>query len=259
MQGEGPLDILPLWAFGLGTLVLVLFAVEGGYRLGRRRWKQTEHETEAPVGAMVGASLGLLAFMLAFTFGLAAQRYDRRRDLLVDEANAIGTAYLRAEMLPERGAEIRRLLREYVEARLQAMRKEGVVEGIRRSERLQGQLWTEAAAVGQRNPTSIIVGLFVQSLNDVIDMHGKRLFADLRNRVPGIIWAALFSIAFFSLAAMGYHSGISGTVRSISQLAVALSFAAVIGLIADLDRPQAGTLTVSPQSLIDLQQSMSAP
>src|SRR6059058_6240216 len=85
---------------------------------------------EAPVGTMVGATLGLLAFILAFTFGLAATRFDTRRQLLLDEANAIGTTYLRAGMLPEQGEQIRALLRDYVDARLDAVRSGNVAKGI---------------------------------------------------------------------------------------------------------------------------------
>ena len=107
MQIYGPLDALPLWGFFVAVLFLVLLSVEGGYRLGQYRRRRSEQELEAPVGAMVGATLGLLAFMLAFTFGSAADRFDSRKQLLLDEANAIGTAYLRAGMLPDRRQEIR--------------------------------------------------------------------------------------------------------------------------------------------------------
>jgi len=89
----------------------------GKFRLSRR-----EQEKEAPVGTMVGATLGLLAFILAFTFGLASSRFDNRRQLLLDEANALGTTYLRAGMLPEWGEEVRRLLRDYIGPRLDAVR-----------------------------------------------------------------------------------------------------------------------------------------
>ena len=105
------LDVLPLWGLFLAIVVLVLAAIEGGYRLGSYRHRQSGREKEAPVGAMVGATLGLLAFMLAFTFGMAASRFDTRKQLVLDEANAIGTTYLRAAMLPERRDEIRALLR----------------------------------------------------------------------------------------------------------------------------------------------------
>src|SRR5215471_9222007 len=134
MQSNGPLDVLPLWGLFLAILLLVLLSVEGGYRLGIYRRSRSEEEKEAPVGAMVGATLGLLAFMLAFTFGLAAARFDTRRHVLLDEANAIGTTYLRAGMLPERGEQIRTLLRDYVAARLEAVESGNIAEGIGRSE-----------------------------------------------------------------------------------------------------------------------------
>jgi hypothetical protein len=259
MQSNGPLDALPLWGLFLAILLLVLLSVEGGYRLGKYRRSRSEEEKEAPVGAMVGATLGLLAFMLAFTFGLAATRFDTRRQVLLDEANAIGTTYLRAGMLPEQREAIRTLLRDYVDVRLEAVRSGNVTEGIRRSEHLQDQLWAQAVAIGEHNPTSIVVGLFVQSLNEVIDLHAKRVTAGLRNRIPGAIWVALFAVAVLSLAAMGYHAGLSRTSRSLAELAVACTFSVVIGLIADLDRPQEGVLKVSQQALMDLRQSMQGP
>src|SRR6478736_1341916 len=116
------LDQLPLWGLFLTIVVLVLAAIEGGYRLGSYRHRQEGREKEAPVGAMVGATLGLLAFMLAFTFGMAASRFDTRKQLVLDEANAIGTTYLRAAMLPEKRDEVRDLLRSYVDARLEGVR-----------------------------------------------------------------------------------------------------------------------------------------
>src|SRR4029077_11356500 len=104
----------------------------GKFRLSRR-----EQEKETPVGTMVGATLGLLAFILAFTFGLAAARFDTRRQVILDEANAIGTTYLRAGMLPERREEIQTLLRNYVNTRLEAVRPGNIAEGIRQSENIQ--------------------------------------------------------------------------------------------------------------------------
>ena len=252
----GLLDALPLWGLFLAIVALVLISIEGGYRLGNYRRSRSNTEKEAPVGAMVGSTLGLLAFFLAFTFGLAANRFDTRRQVLLDEANAIGTAYLRAGMLPDRREEIRVLLRDYVDTRLNAVQSGRIAEGIRRSEQLQEQLWTQAVALGETHPTSIVVGLFVQSLNEVIDLHAKRVAVGVRNRIPGVIWVALFAIAVLSLTAMGYHAGLAATSRSPAVLVVAFTFSAVIGVIADLDRPQDGFLTTSQQAMIDLQQSM---
>jgi hypothetical protein len=208
---------------------------------------------------MVGATLGLLAFILAFTFGLAAARFDTRRQVLLNEANAIGTTYLRAGMLPDRAQQIRGLLRDYVGTRLEAVQSGKVAEGVRRSEEIQQQVWLEAETVGQKNPNSIVIGLFVQSLNQMIDLHAERLQAGLRSRIPGAIWLGLFAVAALSLSTMGYHAGLSGTRRSLAIVAVAVTFSVVIELIADLDRPQEGVLRISQQALLDVQRSMNPP
>jgi|ERR1041384_3148883 hypothetical protein len=258
MQNNTTLDALPLWGLFIVILLVVLISVEFGYRLGRYRRRGSEQEKEAPVGTMVGATLGLLAFILAFTFGLAAARFDTRRQVVLDEANAIGTTYLRAGILPERGEEIRALLRNYVDTRLKAIRSGNIAQGIRQSEDIQYKVWTEAEAVGKQNPDSIVVGLFVQSLNEVIDLHAKRVQAGTRSRIPGAIWIGLFAVAVFSLAGVGYQAGLTGTRRSLEVFAVALTFSVVIELIADLDRPQQGVLRVGQHALLDLQRSMSS-
>ena len=112
-------NVIPIWGLFLVTAAVVLLSLEAGYRLGRYRSALDQHEKEASTGTMVGATLGLLAFLLAFTFNMASSRYDARRQAFLSEVTAIGTAYLRADLLPEpyRG-ESRDLLREYVDLRL---------------------------------------------------------------------------------------------------------------------------------------------
>src|SRR5262245_13601921 len=259
MESNGLLDAVPLWGLFIAILFIVLVAVECGYRTGKYRRDHREREKETPVGTMVAATLGLLALILAFTFGLAAARFDARRQVLLDEANAIGTTYLRAGMLPDKGEQIRTLLRDYVGTRIEAVRSNKITEGIGRSENIQNELWAQAESVAEQNPNSIVVGLFVQSLNQMIDLHAARLQASLRSRIPGAIWIGLFAVAALSLATMGYHSGMVGTRRSLTVLAVAFTFSVVIELIADLDRPQEGVLRVSQQAMLDLQRSMKAP
>ncbi|MGE5208126.1 MAG: hypothetical protein ACM3KL_02220 [Alphaproteobacteria bacterium] len=259
MQTATAIDTLPLWGLFVVILIVVLLSVECGYHLGKYRRSRPEQEKEAPVGTMVGATLGLFAFILAFTFGLAATRFDTKRQVLLDEANAIGTTYLRAGMLPERGEQIRALLRDYVGVRLNAVKSGKIEEGMRRSDHIQQQVWAEAETVAEKNPNSIIVGLFVQSLNEMIDLHAKRVQAGLRSRIPGAIWLGLFAVAALSLTAMGYHTGLAGARRSLAILAVAIAFSVVIELIADLDRSQEGVLKISQQPLLDVQRSMSVP
>ncbi|HEY5705121.1 MAG TPA: hypothetical protein VIS96_06065 [Terrimicrobiaceae bacterium] len=257
MQPDALLDYLPLWALYVATVAIVLLSIEGGFRLGRRRIRRTEPEKESSVGEMVGASLGLLALLLAFTFGLAASRFEARRQVFLDEVNAIGTAYLRAALLPETDrTDARKLLREYVDVRLGGVRSGKVKEAIRRSEDLQASLWAKAVALGQKSPTSIVIGLFIQSLNELIDLHTKRVTTGLRSRIPNVIWLVLYAITVLAMAEMGYHSGLAGKRRPLSIPAVALAFPAVMLLIADLDRPGEGVIRVNQQAMDELRKTM---
>ncbi len=179
MPGSGPLDYFSLWAFFGATLIVVLLSIEGGYRLGRFRRRTSEDEKEAPVGAIIAATLGLLAFILAFTFGLAASRFDDRRKIVVEEANAIGTTYLRTGLLPDaeqdRRAKLRKLLREYVDERLEVIETKNVEKVLNRTAELHHDLWQEMEGLGQKYPNSIAVGLLIQSMNETIDVHSKRV------------------------------------------------------------------------------------
>jgi hypothetical protein len=252
-----PLDMIPLWGLFLAAGILAILALEGGYRLGRWRHACAVDEKDGPVGAMVGAILGLLAFMLAFTFSLAAARFEARRQTVLEEANAIGTTYLRARLLPEpQRTEVAKLLREYVDVRVRGVQEGRIAETLARSEELHGQLWAQATAAAAKNPGSIMTGLFVQSLNEVIDLHAKRVLVGMRSRIPVSIWGGLFGLAIVGMASMGYQAGLSATRRSPAMLLLVLAFAGVLFLIADLDRGNEGFLRVSQAAMTDLQESM---
>jgi hypothetical protein len=256
MPGHEPLDHLPLWALFGTTIVVVFLAVEAGFWLGRWRQRRAEHEREAPVGAIVGAVLGLLAFLLAFTFGMAASRFDARRELVLDEANAIGTTYLRAALLPEpHRTETRALLRDYVDVRLEGVQPGKTAEALARSEELHGGLWAQAVIVGEKKPTPV-TALFIQSLNEVIDLHTKRVTKGLRNRIPVTIWAALYFTALLAMAGVGYHGGLASASRTLATVGLVFTFSGVLALIADLDRPHEGLFKVSQQAMIDLRKSI---
>lgn len=256
MQITALLDQLPLWSILPLTIVIALIGVEVGYRIAHYRLRFSQEEKETAVGGMVGGTLGLLAFMLAFTFGLAGSRFEDRRQVLLAEANAIGTTYLRAAMLPEpMRSEARGLLREYVDIRLDAIQSGKVQDAIVKSEELQNRLWSLAVAATEKD-RSPITGLFVTSLNEVIDLHAARVMAGLRSRVPGVIWVVLYLLAILTMVIIGYHSGLAHSRRSIAMIALVLGFSSVLYLIADLDRPGQGTLQVSQQSMIDLRNSM---
>ncbi|MGD9402933.1 MAG: hypothetical protein PVF95_11775 [bacterium] len=252
------LDSIPLWVIFAVMALLFLLAAEAGFRLGRHRC----HLAEAKIshaGAIIAATLALMAFMLAFTFSMGGSRFDARRHLVVDEANAVGTAYLRAAMLQEpQRTEIRDLLREYVEVRLRIVREKETYaqDGIVRSEEIQRLLWNKITDLGQDDDRSIVVGLLVQSLNDVIDIHTKRMATGLLHRIPEVIWINLFFIGLIGTAVIGYRAGLSGTRGMAATLALILAFSAVMILIMDLDRPGQSMFEVSQQSLARLLENM---
>ena len=211
-------------------------------------------EKEAPVGAMVGATLGLLAFILAITFSMAANRFQDRKIALLDEANAIRTTYLLAEVIPEpHRTEVRKVLRDYVVERLQWTGVEKV-QGGRSANALVDQLWAQAATVGEKS--SDVIALFVDSVNKVIELRVERLMLRDRSHIPGAFWAVLYLITILAHAAMGHHGGVAGTNRSPVMVAVAIAFAAVIMLIADIDSSGSGFVNVSQQPMIDLRDWM---
>jgi len=236
MENNALIDALPLWGLFIAILGVVLISVECGYRLGKFRLSRREQEKEAPVATMVGATLGLLAFILAFTFGLASSRFDNRRQLLLDEANALGTTYLRAGMLPERGEEVRRLLRDYIGHRLDAVRSGDVTEGIRRSENIQQQVWTEAETVAQKNLNSIVVGLFT--------FRSRCCYCD---KIIAALAAAFLLVPSFSrLPAALALAPVRAQLRQVHRR-VAVAAAAAVALVAvAAARVAAGAAVAAP-------------
>lgn len=250
---------VPFWGLFLLTITVVALSIEAGYRLGQYRRRYWGDEKENPVGSIIAATLGLLAFVLAFTFGMVSTRFDARRHIVVAEANAIGTTYLRAGFLPDnRGNKCRKLLKEYVDARLEVIRTHDAETLFRRSDQIHHELWKEAEAVGMEYPDSIVVGLYVQSLNEVIDTHSERRFIAFENALPNVFWIVLYLITFLTMAGVGYYEGLVKSNRSLMLIVLILAFSAVIMLITDLDSPQTGFLTVSQQSMIELQKTIEA-
>lgn len=243
----------PVWAVFIFTFFIALLAFEGGVYLGKKHRLLYEQEDRSPIGSTIAATLGLLAFLLAFTFGFAASKFDNRRELVIDEANAIGTTYLRAGYLDNPyKMQVRDLLKEYISIRITAVKPEKLEQGIKKSEELQDQLWQQAVAVARTNPNSVVTGLFIQSLNEVIDLHAKRVNIGVRIRIPMIIWGTLYFITVLTIASLGYQFGLMRTQFIGINMLLILIFSTVITLIVDLDRPQEGFITTSQQSLIDL-------
>jgi hypothetical protein len=213
-------------------------------------------EPETPLGSLVGAMLGLLAFMLAFTFGLASTRFDARKQLVLEEPNAIGTTYLRAGLLPQsQGLEVRRLLREYVDVRL-SISTENVDETLAHSAKIQALLWAQAKSLVNEDMDSEIRSLFISSLNEVIDLHQSRKTVGLQYRIPGIVWLTMYLLSALSMLAVGYQVGMVGLRRLRGTPVLAVAFALVIAMVADIDRPGEGLMRVSQQPIADVQYMM---
>jgi hypothetical protein len=250
-------DNLPLWALFALACILTFAAIEIGFRIGAARARAQSQEQAGPVGSVVGAVLGLLAFMMAFTFSLAANRFDARKALVLDEVNAIGTAYLRAGLLPEpQRSESRRLLGEYTDLRanIGAARDnpELLQPMIERAEAIQAGLWQQATALAAADRSSQIDALFIGALNEVFDLHTKRVVFALEYRIPGIVWLVLASGSFLAMVTVGFQFGLSGHRSIFASLAIALTFSIILALIGDLDRPAQSLLSVSQQPMIDL-------
>jgi hypothetical protein len=250
------LDSAPLWAIFVASLTITLLSIELGFRLGRWRLGRLDGVQTVRVGPNVAASLSLLAFMLAMVFGVVQSRHNELKHAVLDEANAIGTAFLRADLLPEtERAEVRQLLNDYVALRIEAVRQgtEQQIEwAIERSEEMQRDLWSRAVAVANRQPTPV-AALFVQSLNNVIDSHEKRIALGIHYRLPGIIWIVLYGVAILAFVMGGYDGGVSGSRRIITiTLSTAVAFSVVFLLEVALDRPHEHLLSTSEAAMLDL-------
>ena len=256
MQNTGLLDPFPLWTLLPITITISLLSVELGFRVARSRKRRTADEPEAPSAGLMGATLGLLAFMLAFTFGLAGTRFEARRQLVQSEANAISTAYLRADLLPEpTRTDTRVLLKEYVDARLEGTNPAKVMESISKSEVIHKRLWAQAVLATEKEK-SAITSLFIQSVNQVIDLHSQRITAALRSRIPPAIWIGLYLVLILAMAAVGYQEGMASKRRSIAVITLVCGFSVVMFLIADLDRPGRGYLQVNQEAMMDVKKAM---
>lgn len=251
---------LPLWAVFVGTFAVVVISIFLGYKIGANNRKRNGDGVEGPIGSVVGATLGLLAFMLAFTFGLTANRYDSRKEILVDEVNAIGTAFLRTDFLVEPyRTQIRGLFRDYVDLRTAWIKEpERLQDMIAESEAIQDRIWSLSVEAVAKTPNQEITSAYIESLNEVIDLHTKRVIVALMYRIPTLIWYALIFVTVLAMGAVGYQFGVTGGRSILISLLLALTFSAVIYLIADIDRSLGGAISVSQKPMIELQKKIDA-
>jgi hypothetical protein len=250
------IDLLdyPLVFFAVAIVVLWLVEQVGGHL--RRRQRQPDLERE-DMGVIVGAALTLLGLIIGFTFSMAVSRYDQRKNLEEEEANAIGTEYLRAGLLPPAdAAKVRTLLKNYLDQRIlfystgdtRQLEQIGAATG-----ELQNELWASVQAPAQPTP---LTALAVSGMNDVLNSQGYTQAA-WWNRIPVAAWGLMAAIAICCNVMIGYDARLvqKRTTRAlIMPMIVAISFL----MIADLDSGRRGIIRVPPQNLQSLARSLPA-
>jgi hypothetical protein len=247
-------EVVINWVF----LALTLTAAEVGFRLGRRFEARTPENIKSQIFTVEAGILGILALLLGFTMSMAVSRFEIRKQLVLEEADAIGTSSLRAQLLPApAGPEISSLLRQYVNVRVQygtAGNDLARLEDLnKQTARLQTEFWTRTAAYAQQDPNPVRVGLLLQSLNQAIDLGEARWMA-FQNHVPESVIYVNAAVGLLSAMLVGYSFGVNGRRNIFSVCMLAVSITLVLAVIIDLDRPRSGYIRVSQQPMIDLLQ-----
>ena len=252
---------LPSWA-----VALIIFAVVGGTCLAGaivgRYLRQHTDALREPIGVLQGALLGVVGLILAFGLSLAVGRYENRRAAVVDDANTIGTTYLRAQMLaePERSESLG-LLRRYTDL---AIRLSGDVpgsDGLKRTtaeqSELQRRLWRLAGQSVAGAPTETAPRLYVETLNEMIDQQTVRV-AGLNNRVPGAVLGLEVIGAAVVVGLLALYISVLGR-GLLAAVAAAVLVTLLLLVTLDLDRPTRGLITVPATPLESLRASMELP
>lgn len=251
-----------LYSHSSVVIVIILFIAivvlnEVGFRVGRFVQSRTDSEIKSLTGSIQASILGLLALLLGFTFSMSMQRYDNRSMALIDEANAIGTAILRIQLLPEQYRdEAGSLFQEYISLRADI----GQLDLTKTEERknyndkianVQNKLWSLAISATEIDPRPVTTGAFTKSLNDVIDSQGKRN-ALLRMQVPEVVLILLFIVFISSGGIMGYSAGLSGKRMFAPIVLVSTLITLIVFIIIDLDRPKRGLIQVDQSVMVEL-------
>lgn len=237
------------WLLGLMLAISLAAAIELGRRIAVYTHIHDDTNRKEQMGAIRDGLFVLASLLLGFTLALAVPRYTERRTLLVEEAISIGTTYLRAGVLPQSIRDhARDLLRQYVDARLDldntGLDAARFNEAANRSKHIQAQLWADAVAFAQTDRTAI-TATYVNSLNETIDIHEKRIAA-LENRIPVSIWFLILSVSVIAI----FTRGLTLTRRFWLTLVLApVTVAIVVALVADLDSPSTGLIRLDQRAM----------
>ncbi len=256
----GIFDSLPIWSIYIGMTLSLLISFEVGFQISKYSALKSDKDEFNSTTPMVSGLLAMLAFVLAFTFAMASSQHNLRKLSVLEEANIIGTAYLRADLVGERDeTKIKKLLKEYVDGRVYAVEmglNNVAMEGaVARSMEIQEQLWAQSSLAAKKEP-NINTSLLVQSINSVIDIHQKRITAAFYNRIPSSIWLVLWAISILTMITMGSQAKISKSRRLTAVIPLIMAFTSLTAVVMDLDRAQEGMITVGQEAMTDLQKSL---
>jgi hypothetical protein len=251
------------WPVAAALLVGMLVCLELGRYLGARRLARDPQGAMSGLGVTQGAMFSLYGLLLAFSFSGAAARYDARKHLIVDESNAIGTAYLRIDLLPvESQPGLRAQFRNYVDSRLAVYRSFSDIDALKleisRSEKLQKAIWAQVVAASANRGGHPEAGkLLLPALNEMIDITATRMMA-ARMHPPTIIYGLLFILALICSVLAGY--GMSASRKRSALHTIAFAFITVVSVyvILDLEYPRSGLIRIDAfdQVLMDVRSSM---
>lgn len=245
----------PLIVFGLTVVVLSGSVWFGNAVLSKYRTKDTE--TSADLGIIQTATLTLLGLIIGFTFSMAIARYDMRQTYEESEANAIGTEFLRADLLPSKNAEaVKSLLNNYLDQRIlfySKQNQETAKQITQRTIELEGALWNEILPIA-RTQSSPTIALVVSGMNDVINTHGYTQAA-WWNRIPAAAWWLMAAIAIGANVLVGF--GARNFKRNIGLFMIfPMMVSIAFFLIADIDSPRGGVIRIDPRNLLDLKHNI---
>ena len=251
---------IPSFYVSAGLFLLMVVAMLIGTKTGKRLQVNENDESRGQANAVQGSLLGLLALLLGFTFSLSLGRYDERATEVVNEANAIGTAWLRTDLVAEpQRAEAKRLLREYGRLRVEAASVSAVDTDRRRNliaeaEHVFDDLWNLATAEARAAPSPVTFGL-IASLNDMIDALSNR-DAAVERHVPELVLMLLFGTFILLGGIIGFASAISNVRPGVPVYAMLGLIVILVFLILDLDRPRRGLIEVDQTKLVATVRSM---
>jgi hypothetical protein len=255
---------LHVTALTIGLFAGMLCLLEVGRQLGRYWIRKKWHASEAAFVGMEGAVFGLMGLLIAFTFSAAASRFETKRQLLVEEINDIGTAWLRLDLLPPADQPVlREDFRRYVESRQAAFRKvrdpEAVRQILSQTQTLQSEIWSRAVRACRDDSSPAITSLVLTSMNTMFDVATSRTMAE-RTHQPWLISMLLFVSPLICALIAGIDCAASPHRSLVRLLGFALSLSITIFVIFDLEYPRAGLIRIDPfdQGLVELRNSMAA-